>query len=211
MAFCFVGNNPVTYIDPDGKAIVKGFVAAFKYAKRIWKVYKKTGKLTPSNLKKAGLSEISDIAGDIQTIFEGDASFIDKLGATADLMVGTDFNNKGQKEVLGFIDKAKDKIKPYAKSRPSYGKGQVEKVWDSAKKRNGKVYDPYSGEELKWDQNAPRTWDMGHKFGKEYKKLHQDYMNGKISKEKFLEEYRNPSNYQPQSRRTNRSHKYERK
>ena len=45
----------------------------------------------------------------------------------------------------------------------------------------------------------------------EYKKLHQDYMNGKISKEKFLEEYRNPSNYQPQSRRTNRSHKYERK
>jgi hypothetical protein len=52
---------------------------------------------------------------------------------------------------------------------------------------------------------------MGHKFGKEYKKLHQDYMNGKISKEKFLEEYRNPSNYQPQSRRTNRSHKYERK
>lgn len=49
-----------------------------------------------------------------------------------------------------------------------------------AKRRNGKVYDPYSGEELKWDQNTPRTWDMGHKFGKEYKKLHQDYMNTRV-------------------------------
>ena len=40
---------------------------------------------------------------------------------------------------------------------------------------------------------------------------YEQYVLGKISKEKFLEEYRNPSNYQPQSRRTNRSHKYERK
>lgn len=28
---------------------------------------------------------------------------------------------------------------------------------------------------------------MGHKPDKEYRKLHQDYMNGKISKEKFLD------------------------
>ena len=75
----------------------------------------------------------------------------------------------------------------------------------------GKVYDPYTGEELKWDQSSSRTWDMGHKPGKEYRKLHQDYMNGKISKEKFLEEYRNPNNYLPQSRQSNRSHKHEKK
>jgi len=92
-----------------------------------------------------------------------------------------------------------------------YGKGQVEKVWKSAKQPNGKVYDPYTGEELKWDQSSSRTWDMGHKPGKEYRKLHQDYMNGKISKEKFLEEYRNPNNYLPQSRQSNRSHKHEKK
>ena len=54
-----------------------------------------------------------------------------------------------------------------------------------AKQPNGKVYDPYTGEELKWDQSSSRTWDMGHKPGKEYRKLHQDYMNGKISKENF--------------------------
>ena len=52
---------------------------------------------------------------------------------------------------------------------------------------------------------------MGHKPGKEYRKLHQDYMNGKISKKKFLEEYRNPNNYLPQSRQSNRSHKHEKK
>ena len=210
-SFCFSANNPVTYIDPDGKAIVKGVVAAFKYAKRIWKIYKKTGRLTPANLKKAGLSEFLDIAGDVQTIFAGDASIIDKLSATTDLIVGTDFNNKGQKKVLKFIDDIKGKTKPYAKSRPSYGKGQIEKVWNSAKQPNNKVYNPYTGEELNWNLDGSRTWDMGHKPGKEYRKLHEDYMNGNISKEKFLEEYRNPSNYQPQSRRTNRSHKYERK
>jgi len=27
---------------------------------------------------------------------------------------------------------------------------------------------------------------MGHKPGREYKKIHKDYMDGKISKEKFL-------------------------
>ena len=113
-SFCFSANNPVTYIDPDGKAIVKGVVAAFKYAKRIWKRYKKTGRLTPANLKKAGLSEFLDIAGDVQTIFAGDASIIDKLSATTDLIVGTDFNNKGQKKVLKFIDDIKGKTKPYA-------------------------------------------------------------------------------------------------
>ena len=189
-SFCFSANNPVTYIDPDGKAIVKGVVAAFKYAKRIWKIYKKTGRLTPANLKKAGLSEFLDIAGDVQTIFAGDASIIDKLSATTDLIVGTDFNNKGQKKVLKFIDDIKGKTKPYAKSRPSYGKGQVEKVWNSAKQPNNKVYDPYTGEELNWNLDGSRTWDMGHKPGKEYRKLHEDYMNGNISKEKILEEYR---------------------
>lgn len=52
---------------------------------------------------------------------------------------------------------------------------------------------------------------MGHKPGKEYKKLHKDYMDGKISKSKFLKEYKNPNNYQPESKSANRSRKYEQK
>jgi len=102
--------------------------------------------------------------------------------------------------------------KPYSKSRPGYGKDQVEEVWESGKQKDNKVYDPNTGEELTWDKAIkPRSWDMGHKPGHEYRNLHKDYMDGKISKEKFLEEYRNPKNYQPESKSANRSHKYEKK
>jgi len=52
---------------------------------------------------------------------------------------------------------------------------------------------------------------MGHKPGKEYRKLHKDYMDGKISKEQFLREYRNPENYKPESRKENQSHRHEQK
>ena len=54
-----------------------------------------------------------------------------------------------------------------------------------------------------------KKWDMGHKPGREYKNTHKDYMAGKISKEKFLKEVRNPDNYRPEAPCSNRSHKYE--
>ena len=60
--------------------------------------YIKTGKLTKANLKKAGLKEFYDIAGDVVTVFSGDATALEKVGAVADLIIGTDFNNKGQKK-----------------------------------------------------------------------------------------------------------------
>ena len=43
------------------------------------------------------------------------------------------------------------------------------------------------------------------------KKIHKDYMDGKISKGKFLKEVRNPDNYRPEAPSSNRSHKYEQK
>ncbi|MCX7572394.1 polymorphic toxin-type HINT domain-containing protein [Tumebacillus sp. DT12] len=54
--------------------------------------------------------------------------------------------------------------KPYSNSRPSYGKGQVNEVWDNAKDVDGKVYDPNTGEELAWDKSKSRAGqlDMGH-------------------------------------------------
>lgn len=48
-------------------------------------------------MKDAGLDEIADLAGDVQTIFSGDAGFFDRMGAVADLVVGTDFNNRASK------------------------------------------------------------------------------------------------------------------
>ena len=62
------------------------------------KLADKTGKLTKANLKKAGLEEFYDIAGDVVTVFSGDATALEKVGAVADLIIGTDFNNKGQKK-----------------------------------------------------------------------------------------------------------------
>ena len=101
--------------------------------------------------------------------------------------------------------------KPYATSRPSYGKGQVEQVWENAKDPiTGKVYDP-SGVEITWDPTKPRNgqWDMGHIPGGKYSEMHQLYMDDVITKDEFLQWYRNPDNYRPELPSTNRNHKYE--
>ncbi len=97
--YLYCAGNPMKYIDPSGKATIKVAASGLKYINKLYKVYKKTGKLTKENLKKAGLDEFVDIAGDIQTIFDGDASVIDKIAAVADVIVGTEFNDKGQKQV----------------------------------------------------------------------------------------------------------------
>ena len=101
--------------------------------------------------------------------------------------------------------------KPYTNSRPSYGKNQVNEVWENAKDPiTGKVYDP-SGVEITWDKTKSRNgqWDMGHIPGEKYSEMHQLYMDDVISKDDFLEWYRNPKNYRPELPGTNRSHKYE--
>nr|WP_309301331.1 HNH/ENDO VII family nuclease [Priestia megaterium] len=100
---------------------------------------------------------------------------------------------------------------PYSSSRPSYGKGQVEQVWENAKDPiNGKIYDS-SGVEIGWDKSKPRNgqWDMGHIPGEKYSDIHELYMNGTITKKEFLEWYRDPANYRPELPSTNRGHEYE--
>ncbi len=101
--------------------------------------------------------------------------------------------------------------KPYSNSRPSYGKGQVDDVWENAKDIDGKVYDPNIGEELTWEKSKPRSgqWDMGHTPENKYSDMHQKYINGEITKDEFLEWFRNHNNYRPESLSANRSHMYE--
>ena len=114
-------------------------------------------------------------------------------------------------EILLIGRKGNTKSYSNPKNRPKYSEGQVDEVWESAKQSDGNVYDPNTGEALSWDKAKSRTgqWDMGHKPGNEYRKLHQDYMDGRITREEFLKEYRNPDNYQPESPSANRSHRYE--
>lgn len=101
--------------------------------------------------------------------------------------------------------------KPYMNNRPSYAPGQVDQVWENAKDEDGIVRDPNTGKILTWDKSKPRTsqWDMGHKPGKEYHKLHKDYVEGKISKEEYIRKCQDPENYHPEDPSSNRSHKYE--
>ena len=101
--------------------------------------------------------------------------------------------------------------KPYAKSRPSYGKTQVDDVWNNYKDpTTGKAPDPAGGS-ISWDKTKPRQgqWDMGHIPGEKYSDMHGRYIRGEISQKEFLEWYRNPANYRPELPSTNRSHKYE--
>ena len=120
-------------------------------------------------------------------------------------------NNVKRPQQLGNVGESSSGSKPYTNSRPSYGKNQVNEVWENAKDPiTGKVYDP-SGVEITWDKTKPRNgqWDMGHIPSEKYSEMHQLYMDDVISKDEFLEWYRNPRNYRPELPSTNRSHKYE--
>ena len=51
--------------------------------------------------------------------------------------------------------------------------------------------------------------DGSDELMRQNQKLHQDYMEGNINLEKFLEEYRKPGKYRPEDISANRGHKYE--
>lgn len=61
---------------------------------------------------------------------------------------------------------------------------------------------------VEWQPGDPRDglWDMGHGNGREYRDLRQAYLNGEISFEEFMREYRDPDNYLVQDPYRNRSH-----
>ena len=186
-SYCYTANNPILFVDPDGKAIVKGAVAAFKYAKRIWSVYKKTGKLTPSNLKKAGLDEFLDIAGDIQTIFTGDATTLDKVGAIADLIIGTDFNSKGKTTVsnlLGLTESTLGKEKgSLSGTKKALGIAKSKLGLDrteSLPKNKAKFGSPSRGDKRKGYRLDPAHPNATPGSGEEYPHINYwDYTNGK--------------------------------
>lgn len=47
---------------------------------------------------------------------------------------------------------------------------------------------------------------MGHKQGKEYDKLYEEFVRGKIPEEEFIEKYQTAAFYEPQTIHYNRSH-----
>jgi hypothetical protein len=61
---------------------------------------------------------------------------------------------------------------------------------------------------VEWRPGQPRDglWDMGHISEAKYSDLRDRYLSGKISKDKFLEEFRKADNYRVEDPLRNRSH-----
>ena len=105
------------------------------------------------------------------------------------------------------------RLKPYAKHRPTHRKGVVEAVWNKEfELGDGKVFDPNeTWKELRWDKTRSRAgqWDMGHRPGEEYWRLKEKYDSGIIDKKEFLRQYNDPGRYRPEDPSANRSRRYE--
>lgn len=103
--------------------------------------------------------------------------------------------------------------RPYLdpKNRPSFRKGVVEEVWETAKDPDGLVRDPHTGEVINWEPGDSRknVWDMGHKPDAKYSDIHAQYVDGLMTPKEFRNYYNDPSNYWPELPSTNRSHLFE--
>ena len=113
----------------------------------------------------------------------------------------------------GDIEKVNNERLHLINNRPSYKVGLVDKVWNNAKNSKGRVLDPNlrPRKELFWDKSKGRfdQWHMGHRKGKKYSDLVDDYINGKISYDGFLTEYNDEKNYYPEDPSSNMGHKFE--
>ena len=85
-------------VDPDGEA-AKALISAFKYCKRLYKVYRKKGRISLDTLKEAGITELIETGGDLQTLSSDDASFGEKAIAVVDLALGSNLNKKGELKI----------------------------------------------------------------------------------------------------------------
>ena len=187
--YIYADNNPLKFFDYDGNSSkYKASVSYATYTATKIALRYENGEQKSKEFKSLSLAqkakELLKIEAMGNKIFKSQYDYIRKYG----------------------------KPKPYTNSRPSYAKGQVQAVWDAAvKKYGGKVKDPNTSTRLYWDKSKPRNgqWDMGHTKGNKYSTKHAEYMAGIISKQQFLDWYRNPKNYVPENPCDNRCHKYE--
>lgn len=129
----------------------------------------------------------------------------------------SDLKNKDKK----IVDPKTGRTYKYSDSskRPSYGKKQVENLWNKYMVKNpnskhyGQVWDKKNKTWLSWDKTKKRQgqWDMGHIDGQLYRLNWEKYINNGFSddfdenEKKFLEWYRNNEHYRPEECHGNRS------
>ncbi|MFZ2899302.1 MAG: DUF4157 domain-containing protein [Saprospiraceae bacterium] len=92
--------------------------------------------------------------------------------------------------------------------RPSgFRNGIRERVWRNAEAESidGIVRDPLTGQEL----SPTDPWQMGHRYGYEFRKHQLSASRRGISRREFLNEHNNPNHYQPELPESNWSHQGE--
>ncbi len=94
-------NNPINYIDPDGRSPIKGLKALYNVGKKAYKSYRKTGKV---DIGKALKSEVVDIVDNVSTLADGTLDGNDVI-AVIDLVTG--FGDEAKK-LAKYSDKAVD-------------------------------------------------------------------------------------------------------
>lgn len=92
-------------------------------------------------------------------------------------------------------------------ARPSgFRSGVRDSVWDTARNPvTGQVRDPVTGRFMSPD----KPWDMGHLPGYEFRKHQRDAADRGLPRDRFLDEYNDPSHYRPELPSSNRSHRGE--
>lgn len=90
--------------------------------------------------------------------------------------------------------------------RPSgWRAGMRDRTWESARGADGLVRDPVTRDVL--DRNEP--WVMGHAPGHEFRHHQRSAEERGITREDFLDEYYNHTNYRPESPHTSTSGSHE--
>ncbi len=174
--YTYVENNPLTHWDPMGHESLGHYWDLFTDG--FSELGKKENWENSWNVAKTALPEGVETFTVYQIGQENYNALTDNqfnqndFEAVAILIVNFELSRGGGRLGKGA---GKVKSKPYTSSRPSYGKGQVDEVWENAKDVDGKVYDPNTGEELTWDISRSRAgqWDMGHTPENKYSEMYE--------------------------------------
>ena len=102
--YVYCNTNPVNFVDPDGEAWGK----AVKVAKKVYKTVKAGNKVSVKGILK---SEAFDIADNVRTLFDSDASGFEKGIAAFDLVTGFGDEAKWLARTVGVSDAIVDGAK----------------------------------------------------------------------------------------------------
>ena len=127
--YAFCNNNPVNFVDPDGKSWGK----AAKVVKKVYKTAKAGGKISVKGILK---SEIVDIVDNVHTILDSEASLFEKGIAAFDLATGFGDEVKGFAKAVGVSDSIVDGAKAFNGQSDTFSK-TANKAFRNAKDQNG--------------------------------------------------------------------------